>query len=250
MLSHEKRCAILVTISAAAVVAMLFVAPIPQDPSYHHFSDSRRIAGLGNFWNVTSNLPFVFAGVLGLLRYSRLAQNESAMGYLIMCVGVVLVGLGSAYYHHAPSNETLLWDRLPMTVAFMALLSLLIGERVLRKPRPELLWIFVAIGAAAAIYWAWSESLGRGDLRPYALVQFLPVLLMPLMLAMFKQRYLSNKLLLASFALYLAAKALEHFDAQVFHATAFMSGHPIKHLVAAAAVMCIIYAVPTRSIDR
>jgi predicted membrane channel-forming protein YqfA (hemolysin III family) len=250
MLSHESRCGILALISAAAVAALLFVGPIPQDPNYHLFSDFRQISGVRNFWNVLSNLPFLLVGAVGLLRYSKLSHKESAQAYLVMCVGVVLVGFGSAYYHYAPSNDTLLWDRLPMTIAFMALLSLLLNERVIRSPQRYMLWIFVSAGAAAVFYWSWTESLGKGDLRPYALVQFLPVLLMPLMLAMFNQRYLSNKLLLGAFALYFAAKALEHFDAQILAATGLMSGHAIKHVAAAAAVLCIIYAVPTRPVSR
>lgn len=250
MLSHENRCAVLIIISVAAVLALLFVGPIPQDPGYHHFADSRRIAGVSNFWNVLSNVPFLAAGALGLFRYDKLSHEESANGYWVLCIGVVLVGLGSTYYHYDPTNETLLWDRLPMTVAFMALFSLLLGERVLHKPRPQLLWLFVSAGAAAALYWSWTESLGRGDLRPYLLVQFLPILLMPLMLVMFKPRYLSNRLLLGAFALYFVAKALEYFDGQVFSAISVISGHAVKHVVAAAAVLCIIYAVPTRSISR
>ncbi|WP_223671312.1 ceramidase domain-containing protein [Kangiella shandongensis] len=250
MLSHEHRCVILILISAAAVVALFFVDPIAQDPNYHFFADSRHIAGISNFWNVASNLPFVIVGTLGLLRYPRLLHEESANAYLILCVGIVLVGFGSAYYHYAPTNQTLLWDRLPMTVAFMALLSLLLGERVLRTPRPQLVWILVLVGAAATLYWAWTESLGKGDLRSYAIVQFLPVLLIPLTLAMFRQRYLSSRLLLWAFGFYLLAKAFEYFDGQIFIATAVMSGHAIKHVAAAVAVLCLIYAIPTRLINR
>ncbi|MHC9511965.1 ceramidase domain-containing protein [Kangiella sp. M94] len=245
MLTHIQRCVILIFTSVAAVAALFFVDPIPQDPNYHLFADSRHIAGIENFWNVASNLPFMVVGILGLVRYPKLSHKESANAYLVMCIGVFLVGFGSAYYHYAPTNETLLWDRLPMTVAFMALLALLLGERVLRTPRPQLLWIFILIGASAALYWAWTESLGRGDLRPYAIVQFLPVLLIPLMLAMFPQRYLSGKLLLWAFGFYLLAKVFEHYDGQIFSATAVMSGHAIKHVAAAVAVLCLIYAIPT-----
>lgn len=250
MLSRSARCGVLVLLSLAAVIALLFVGPIAQDPAYHRFADVRRIARVDNFWNVTSNLPFLAVGAIGLRRTSRLTYPESRTGYLVLCAGVILVGFGSAWYHLAPSNSSLLWDRLPMTVAFMALFSLLLNERVLLKPSRAALWILVVAGAGAACYWAWTESLGRGDLRPYALVQFLPVLLMPVILVWFKSRYLDNPLLLASFALYFAAKLLEHFDAAVFVATGFMSGHSLKHLAAAIAVLCIAYAIPARGAAR
>jgi Na+/melibiose symporter-like transporter len=164
-----------------------------------------------------------------------------------MCVSVILVGVGSAYYHQSPSNQTLLWDRLPMTVAFMALMSLLLEERVLSVRRPWLLWGLIAIGVASALYWSWTESLGRGDLRPYALVQFLPVILMPLILLLFRHRYLAGNLLLSAFLLYFAAKALEHFDQQILTAAQVMSGHALKHAVAALAVWCILLAVPVHA---
>ncbi len=244
------RIGILVVITAAAALALLFVGPIPQDPNYHLFADTRTLFGVANFWNVTSSSPFILVGGFGLMRFSRLSQQETSQSYLVMCAGVLLVGLGSAYYHYAPSNASLLWDRLPMTVAFMALFSLLLGERVIQNYNRNPLWLLVAIGVGSALYWAWTESAGHGDLRPYALVQFLPVILMPLILLMYRQRYLNNRLLFSGFILYFTAKVLEHFDGQIFSALGFISGHAGKHVTAAAAVLCIICAVPARRISR
>lgn len=250
MLTHKQRYITLISISIVAVIAMMFVGPIAQDPNYHLFADTYQIFGVSHFWNVASNIPFLLVAALGLFRYPRLLYPETAPGYLVMCIGVLFVGIGSAYYHYAPTNESLLWDRLPMTVAFMALLSLLLGERVLQTPRPSLLWILLTIGASTALYWSWTESLGRGDLRPYALVQFLPIIFIPLMLVMSPQRYLNNRLLFGAFGFYFAAKAFEHFDSQIFSITGIMSGHAIKHIVAAVAVLCLIYAVPVQSTKR
>lgn len=243
----EARIGFLLAVLIAGIVAVASVGPIPQDIQYHVFADRRTLGGIEHFWNVVSNLPFVVVGILGLLRLPRLDHPETRSGYGLMCLAVMLVGLGSAYYHVAPANPTLLWDRLPMSVAFMAFLSLLLGERVIRTRQPYRLWLMVAIGIASALYWFWTESLGRGDLRPYVLVQFLPVVMIPLILALYPQRYLDNLLLLAAFGLYFAAKVLEYLDAEILAATGFMSGHAIKHVVAALAVLCIIHAVPVRA---
>lgn len=240
------RTGTLVLISVAAFAALFFIGPIPQDPAYHLFADTRRIFGIDNFFDVVSNLFFIVAGGLGLLRISRLSEPLSKQGYLVMCLGVLLVAFGSAYYHLAPTNETLVWDRLPMTIAFMALFALLLEERVMQNRNGYLLWLLLAAGIGSVAYWAWSESAGHGDLRPYAVVQFLPIILMPLILIMFRQRYLSNALLVSAFVLYFAAKLFEHFDAQVFTALGVVSGHSIKHIAAASAVLCTIYAVPAR----
>lgn len=246
MSMFDLRAGILAAVVLTGVAALAWIGPIPQDLRYHLFADTRALGGLRNFWNVVSNLPFLMVGVLGLLRMRRLAQVATRTGYGVMCVSVALVGVGSAYYHDAPSNSTLLWDRLPMTVAFMALLSLVLNERVFQQKRPWVVWALIAAGVASALYWAWSESQGQGDLRPYALVQFLPVVLIPLILLLYRPRYLHTAWLLATLAWYVAAKALEHYDAQIWAATGWIGGHALKHVAAAAAVLCVVYAVPAR----
>jgi hypothetical protein len=232
------------------VAALVFVGPIPQDPRYHLFADSNQDLGLKNFWNVVSNFPFIVAGLLGLLRYSRLAQTESGPGYIVLCVAVVAVGIGSSYYHDNPSNSSLLWDRLPMSIAFMALFSMLLGERVITRYKQASLWLLIVIGLSAVLYWSWTESLGRGDLRPYLLVQFLPILLIPFIVFIFPARYISNSLLLSAFGLYIVAKALEHFDAEVMSIIGLTGGHALKHVAAAVAGLCIIYSIPARLTGR
>lgn len=246
MLDQKHRSWLLVLVAILAITGLCIVGRIPQDPGYHLFADARRIFGISNFWNVVSNLPFVLVGLFGLWRFPRLAVSDSKAGYLILCLGILLVGIGSAYYHLAPSNSSLLWDRLPMTMAFMALFSLLLGERVMSDYQGLSLGLLVMFGIFATLYWSWTESQGCGDLRPYALVQFLPIILLPLILWLFPARYLRSSLLIYAFALYFLAKAFEHFDRGIYETTQFISGHSLKHLVAALAVLCIIAAVPVR----
>jgi hypothetical protein len=131
-----------------------------------------------------------------------------------------------------------------MTVAFMALLSMLLSERVVVGYNPVWLWLSVGIGIAAALYWSWTEANGKGDLRPYAVVQFLPIILMPLIMALFPKRYLSNSMLLCAFAWYFVAKALEYYDHQILSLTGLVGGHPLKHVAAAIAALCIVLAIP------
>jgi hypothetical protein len=245
-LPGNSRIGLLLLVSLITVAALFFVGPIPQDPRYHLFADSSQTLGLRNFWNIVSNFPFIAVGLFGLSRYSRLTQPESRSGYIVFCVAAVFVGIGSSYYHVAPSNSSLLWDRLPMAVAFMAFLSLLLGERVISRYKTLSLWLLVLIGLSSVVYWSWTESLGRGDLRPYLLVQFLPVLLIPLIIFLFPSRYMRNSMLLSSFAQYFIAKLLEHFDTEVLSIIGLTGGHALKHVAAAVAVLCIIYAIPVK----
>jgi len=247
MLTHSNRVMILAAIAAVAVVVMFFVDPIPQDPAYHLFADTRRIAGIPNFWDVVSNLPFLLVGIYGLGRYKNLEEGMRSSAYIMLCSGVLLVCFGSAYYHLSPSTASLLWDRLPMTVAFMSLFSMLLDERVRPGARHGSLWPLVIIGIGSAAYWSITESQGHGDLRPYALVQFLPIVLMPLILWLFTAKYLRGNLLMWAFGFYVLAKVFEHFDGTVFEALGPLSGHTIKHLVAGIAVLCVVLAVPVRA---
>ena len=232
-------------VTAAAIAAAFWLDRIPQDPGYHEFADRGALFGIPNFWNVATNLPFLFVGLIGLARRSRLRVPMQRIQYIVFCIGVALVGIGSAWYHWAPSTPTLVWDRLPMTIAFMALFSAVIQDRVSERLGRFLLWPLVIVGAATIAWWYWTELAGRGDLRPYAVVQFLPMLLIPLMVLLFSGRGLRDAWLWATLTAYVLAKVAEYFDAAIYGANGILSGHSIKHLLAALAVWWAIRAFCT-----
>lgn len=227
-------------VAALAIAVAFLLDPIPQDPAYHDFADSREFFGVPNFWNVVTNLPFLFVGTIGFGLLRRLASPVLRTHYLVLCTAVALIAVGSAWYHHAPSNSTLVWDRLPMTVAFMVLVSAIVADRVSWLAGRALLWPLVAVGIASIAWWVRTEAAGQGDLRPYAIVQFLPMLLMPMILLMWKQNALSTKSLWLGFGAYAAAKLAEQCDALIFAATGSFSGHSLKHLLAALTAWCIV----------
>jgi hypothetical protein len=242
MLTAARREGALALICLVAIVATMFVPPIPQDPAYHAFVDNRTLAGIPNFWNVVSNVGYLIVGIYGLTLVRRLPSRELLPGYLTFCIAVGLVAFGSAWYHYDPSTETLVWDRLPISVGFMALFALLLGERISWKLAQALLWPLVIVGMATVFYWAWTEAQGAGDLRPYVVVQFLPILLMPMLLVMFPGSRRSAMWLWYTFAGYVIAKIAEHFDARIYDAVG-LGGHSIKHLVSAIAVLFALHAM-------
>lgn len=220
-------------VAVLAIAGVFLLDPIPQDPAYHAFADGRLLFGIANFWNVATNLPFLVIGLAGLGRLSRLSMPSLRPHYIVLCTGVALVGFGSAYYHLAPSVPALVWDRLPMTVAFMALFSAVLSDRLSPWLGRALLGPLVAFGIASIGWWMHTELEGNGDLRPYALVQFLPLVLIPLMLVMARGAGLHSRCLWISLGAYAAAKLAEHFDFAVLAATGVVSGHSLKHLLAA-----------------
>jgi Ceramidase len=239
---RDWRGWVLATVAGGAIAATPFVPRIGQDESYHHFADVRAIAGIPNFWNVVSNLPFALVGVCGLFLTTRLASRSLWPGYIAFCLAVIGVCFGSAYYHHAPSTPALVWDRLPMSIAFMAVFALVLGDRVNPALSRALLGPLLILGAASVFYWAWTESRGVGDLRPYALVQFLPLVLIALMLLIYPGSRASAAWIWWAMLMYLLAKLAEYFDAPIYHALG-LSGHTIKHLVSAAAILFALFAL-------
>src|SRR5690242_810119 len=122
MLQRKHRLAILLSVCACAVIGVMALSPIAQSADYHRFADGREMAGIPNFWNVASNAMFLWVGAVGLFEVLRgryrggLASLRAA--YAIFFAGVAAVCFGSGYYHWSPSNQTLVWDRLPMAIAF------------------------------------------------------------------------------------------------------------------------------------
>lgn len=236
------RVAILVILALFSVLAVFSLPPVAQDPAYHDFADRRGWLGISNFGDVAGNLVFLAVGMAGLFYSWRDRDGLSfAPVWLVFFAGVFLTGLGSGYYHLAPSNGTLVWDRLPMTVAFMSLFSLLIAERVNEKAGRMLFPVLLVLGAASVWYWDWTESAGSGDLRPYALVQFFPMLAIVAILALYPAAHKGTKYILYTLGWYVAAKFLEHFDRDVFDLTGqTVSGHTLKHVAAALGTACMI----------
>jgi hypothetical protein len=220
-------------VATTAVAGAFLLDPIPQDPAYHAFADDSRLFGIPNFWNVATNLPFLFIGLVGLAQTHRLSDATLGLHHRVFCIGVALVALGSAYYHFDPSTPALVWDRLPMTIAFMALFAAVLTDRVSAPLGRALLWPLIAAGIASIAWWIRTEMAGQGDLRPYAIVQFLPMLLVPLILLLSRGGSLNSAMLWMSLGAYGAAKLAEHFDPVILDATGVFSGHSLKHLFAA-----------------
>ena len=236
---------IIVAAIALIVIGIVFArGPIPQDPSYHLFADQRTVFGIPNGLNVLSNIAFIIIGAWGMAFLFPLLKRGGTkvllLEYLLFFSGVFLSGIGSSFYHYQPGNGPLVWDRLPMTIAFMAFLASMISEQIDRRAGAVLLAPLLAIGAFSVGYWAWTENAGRGDLRLYAVVQFLPLILLPFMLTLFRAPRSYSIPVWSLAVLYLLSKVPEYFDQSVYAATGFVSGHSLKHVLAAAGTGCIL----------
>lgn len=266
-MTDRQKIWLLASLGAAIIGAVFaFVPPFPQPLEYHGFADPRSAWGIPNFGDVMSNIPFLLAGFYGLWVLVKRDEagpwaRDARLPLAVFFVGVLLVVPGSAYYHWSPNNWTLFWDRLPMAVAFMGLLAAVVTDRINAKAGVRyVLPTLVIIGMASVIFWIGSE-LGcdfdksfnaqyfptikvdcTGDLRAYALAQFLPALIIPLILWLWPQGQLIRwRVIIWAFVFYALAKFAEHYDHQIFALLGgVVSGHTLKHLFAALAPVALV----------
>jgi hypothetical protein len=230
-LSGRRELALVFVLLAPLVAVFLAVPRIAQDSRYHAFADTRNILSAPNFANVASNLPFLVIGIAGLALCLRRPATGAARAWAVFFGGTALVAIGSGYYHWSPSSETLLWDRLPMTLAFMGLLTALISEHVGESVEKKLLVPAILVGLASVGWWRYS-----GDLRLYVWVQFAPLLAILFVLATFRGRYTHRSYLFFGLVCYALAKVAELADSDIYTITSSaVSGHSLKHLLAAGA---------------
>ena len=225
----------------AGVLGLLIAAVAPperQIQAYHDFAPS----GPGDLGIVLSNLAFLVVGLWGLwFLYGKPSGRavfeapRDGWPYAAFFAGLVLVTFGSGYYHLDPNDGTLVWDRLAMTVIFMALFAAFIADRFrVGAGIVVLLPALLVLGAASVVYWGVT-----GDLRFYHLVQFLPLVLLMLICLLFPGRLTRFKYAAWMVFWYALATVFELFDKTVY-AWISIGGHTIKHLLAAVACTLVI----------
>lgn len=244
-LIHLPACTV-----AIAVAALVFHGPILQLARYHEFADQSLFLGVPHAADVLSNAIFAMAGLWGLCtlwparRHPAIA--DAWPGYLLFLAALLLTSFGSAYYHLAPDNARLLWDRLPIALACAGLLAAVRAENVPGANALQDAFTLAAFAILSVAWWNISDRQGAGDLRPYLLLQALPLVLVPLWQHIYQAPVPDRYAFGAALLLYIAAKAAELRDHQLFALLQPVSGHTIKHLLAGLAAAIIVARLAKR----
>ena len=236
---RDPRIRLVGGIVVGAILALALYGPIPQDQRFHDFADSRTIAGIPNFWNVVSNLPFLLAGAWGLFRLVRRrpAPTELRPAFAALFTAFALVAFGATWDHLDPRDASLFWDRLPMTLGFGAFLAVVVGERVSPRAGRMMLVPLLAVGLASVLVWR-----ATGDLRLYVLVQYVLAGVVPLVLLLYRGRPGSpTRFYLGAIGAYAFATVLEVLDRPIYQALG-VSGHTLKHHAAAGGTCLLVLA--------
>ncbi|RZB63070.1 hypothetical protein D0Y65_039966 [Glycine soja] len=247
----RKRSIYAWLVALVCFLLLMIVTPaIPQSQEYHDFADHRTFLGIPNALNVISNFPFLVIGLVGLVlchhgNYFRLSLQGELWGWTCFYVGVAAVAVGSSYYHLKPDDARLVWDRLPMTVAFTSIMAIFIIERIDERKGTVSIIPLVLAGIISIVYWRFFD-----DLRPYALVQFVPCIVIPLMAILLPPMYTHSTYWLWAAGSYLLAKVLEATDDVIYEwAQHIVSGHTLKHLVAAMVPVFLTFMLAKRSVE-
>ena len=233
-----------VIVVGSGLILLWSTAPMPQSLSYHRFADAREIWGLPHCWNVLSNLPLLLAGIWGLWEMWRgkTGNSESAWverGWKALFYATVLTASASAGYHGAPDNTGLFWDRLFLSGLLTGLPAVLLLEGGIRPGALMAGW--VALGPLTVVFWGLSGFWGGEDIRPYAVVQTLAVLALPLILLLRRGRIQAPFWLWLAWAGYLAAKLAEWGDGPLYAFSGITGGHALKHLLAGLAAGLLVW---------
>ncbi len=243
------RAGLLFLIVAAAAAALAWHGPIAQPARYHDFADTRAWLGIPHAADVLSNLPFLAAGAWGLRIALALPAGSAARApWGLFFAAVMLTTFGSGFYHWAPDDFGLAVDRLPIAWACAWLSLALLAERVdARFARPGAQAAAFALATLSVWIWYQGHARGAGDLRVYLFVQFLPVLLIPFVCALFRGGALAAGHWWGAIGLYALAKVFELADAPVLAASGALSGHTLKHLIAAGAAFWLARCLARRA---
>lgn len=234
----------LIAAVACATGVAVFGPALAQYPDYHAFADQRAAWGLLSALNVLSNLPFALGAWWGLVQVRRHAQAQpmDRRWWLaaLFFVGLVATAIGSGVYHWAPNDWGLTLDRLGMVVAFAGLAGMAAADRISERSG---VWVAAGLAAAgplAACWWPYA-----GNLLPWAVLQGGGLLLIAALALLRPTEGAWNLPWTKVVGLYLLAKVFELADHAVLDLTlGLVSGHTVKHVVAAAVVLPLFAAMP------
>lgn len=224
--------------------------PVAQLPHYHDFADQQVRFGIPHFIDVVSNLGFAAVALWGLFRLFPARRQASLRhgwpGYALFLAGLFFTALGSSYYHLAPDNARLVWDRLPIALACAGLLAGVRGDVWMRSCN-ILAFLLACLAVGSVAWWHFTELYAVGDLRPYLLLQGLPLLLIPLWQKIHGAPRADRLAFAGAIGLYVLAKFAELADHPVAAFTGLYSGHNLKHLLASLAAALIVVRLAQRT---
>ena len=234
-MSRKFKLIIFYSTIISTIAITFLLDPISQNKAYHSFIDQRSLGFIPNYMDVATNLGFLIVGLMGLIGFKQYQDSPGNRSWMAFFIGVSLTSLGSAYYHWNPNNATLVWDRLPMTLSFMGLFCALMSEYIYSKFDRLILIIMISLGIFTVFHWQRTD-----DLRFYFWIQFMPLLVIPIAMILFKSPFGHGRYLVYGLLAYGLAKVVETNDVAIFKLSgSIISGHSLKHILATLGIYMV-----------
>jgi len=235
---------------AVMAAALYFYGPISQPLEYHDFADKRIIGGVPYGADVWSNLGFALVGLWGLIRLFPQRRHRQLRlgwpGYALFLLALIGTAAGSAFYHWEPDNLRLLWDRLPIALLSAGLLTAVYCETHQSDKGWAVALALSIIAIGSVVWWYITGVWGQDDLRPYLLLQCLPLVLVPLWQRLYRAPAADSRAFLLAIGFYILAKVVEVGDSVIFAVLHVVSGHTLKHFFATLAAVAIVWRLTER----
>jgi hypothetical protein len=227
---RQRVWLIIGAVLAAYALLRLAFGPLPQDSSYHLLADTRTFLGaIPRAGDVLTNLAILAAGLFGLAVRNRMTiAPEERIALNVLIAATILTAFGSAYYHWAPDNGTLVWDRLPLGIVLVSVLALVLADRVHPLFARHAIWPLTALAFVSVLFWGVSEAMGRGDLFLYLIVRVGAGIAIALLVILRRPRHTGTKWLVAALIGEVLMATLERHDHEIFQLTGgWVSGHSL-----------------------
>jgi predicted membrane channel-forming protein YqfA (hemolysin III family) len=232
-------------LTIAGGMLLLLHGPIAQPAHYNDFADQSVLFGIPHAADVLSNIGFAVVAMWGWIRLrpkrDHVSLRRGWCGYHLFLIGLLLTAVGSAYYHLAPDNQRQVWDRMGISLACVGVLAAVRAETRPDTHASRYAAVLSFLAIASVAWWHYTDSPQRpGDLRPYVLLQTLPLVLVPLWQAIYRAPHRDRAWFGVAVLLYVLAKLAELWDQELLATLGWISGHTLKHLLAAAAAGVVV----------
>jgi hypothetical protein len=230
------------------IIVALFYGPISQPQEYHDFADDREILGVPNALDVMSNLAIIYPGVVGLAfihesrNRSQVSEDEISI-QITLFSGMILTFAGSVWFHLDPTDSTMLWDRLGMSVVIGSCISLLIHDMWDRNLAAKIHLPIIIASIVSVLWWPVFD-----DLRVYFIVKHHPFILFPIFLLCGRRIYDKVSGYYWGLSMFLLATIFEFADQQIFEITGIISGHTLKHIAAGIGLWFLMVMIRDREL--
>ena len=230
------------------IIMALFYGPISQPQEYHDFADDREILGVPNALDVMSNLAIIYPGVVGLAfihesrNRTQVSEDEISI-QITLFSGMILTFAGSVWFHLDPTDSTMLWDRLGMSVVIGSCISLLIHDMWDRNLAAKIHLPIIIASIVSVLWWPVFD-----DLRVYFIVKHHPFILFPIFLLCGRRIYDKVSGYYWGLSMFLLATIFEFADQQIFEITGIISRHTLKHIAAGIGLWFLMVMIRDREL--